>query len=415
MTFSSLDDLKKHLVAARQWSAFPRQGNQARLPRMLGKGDCCPVGLARIPLWSLSDFRLMKKVGEGALSEVFQAMHIPSRTTVAVKLYTKASLTHFTRRQIEREIELQSRLRHPHIVQLYGAFEDHNSIVLVEEYASMGNLLRHISRIGSLSEAHIVQNVMQPVLQALLYLHEQGIIHRDLKPENLLLAGGILKLADFGTAINTRQERAVSRVGTLDQMAPEVLECPDRSDPQLHKGRIDLAYNTSADVWALGVLTHELLTGKAPFAQLTQQQTIEAILSGVIATVPLGISEAAQDFLSACLQRNPSTRPSVTHLLDHSWIQGQHGESRALLLLKSLSQASLASSVERHSSEESETIVCSLLASPEREEASSASPVKSKIVRAGKYMHDRLCSHESRTLSDPLLRDQQPCDAPKHS
>ena len=60
----------------------------------------------------------MKKVGEGALSEVFQAMHIPSKTTVAVKLYTKASLTHFTRRQIEREVELQSRLRHPHIVQL---------------------------------------------------------------------------------------------------------------------------------------------------------------------------------------------------------------------------------------------------------------------------------------------------------
>lgn len=67
---------------------------------------------------SLADFRLMKKVGEGALSEVYHAQHIPSGTTVALKLYAKVSLTQFTRRQIEREIELQSGLRHQHIVQL---------------------------------------------------------------------------------------------------------------------------------------------------------------------------------------------------------------------------------------------------------------------------------------------------------
>jgi serine/threonine protein kinase len=67
---------------------------------------------------SLADFRLMKKVGEGALSEVYHAQHTPSGTTVALKLYAKVSLTQFTRRQIEREIELQSDLRHRHIVQL---------------------------------------------------------------------------------------------------------------------------------------------------------------------------------------------------------------------------------------------------------------------------------------------------------
>ena len=67
---------------------------------------------------SLADFRLMKKVGEGPLSEVYNAQHIPSGTTVALKLYAKVSLTQFTRRQIEREIELQSGLRHRHIVQL---------------------------------------------------------------------------------------------------------------------------------------------------------------------------------------------------------------------------------------------------------------------------------------------------------
>ena len=67
---------------------------------------------------SLSDFRLLKKVGEGALSEVYHAQHILSGTTVAVKLYAKVTLTQFTRRQIEREVELQSSLSHPHIVQL---------------------------------------------------------------------------------------------------------------------------------------------------------------------------------------------------------------------------------------------------------------------------------------------------------
>ena len=67
---------------------------------------------------SLSDFRLLKKVGEGALSEVYQAQHILSGTTVAVKLYAKVSLTHFTRRQIKREVELHSSIQHPHIVQL---------------------------------------------------------------------------------------------------------------------------------------------------------------------------------------------------------------------------------------------------------------------------------------------------------
>lgn len=57
-------------------------------------------------------------------------------------------------------------------------------------------------------------------------------------------------------------------------MAPEVLSCPDRSDPQLYKDRDDLAYGTSADVWALGALAHELLTGASPFARLTQEQMI---------------------------------------------------------------------------------------------------------------------------------------------
>ena len=71
------------------------------------------------------------------------------------------------------------------------------------------------------------------------------------------------------------RDQGPSLQGTLDQMAPEVLSCPDRSDAQLHKDRDDLAYGTSADVWAVGALAHELLTGASPFPRLTQQQMVQ--------------------------------------------------------------------------------------------------------------------------------------------
>lgn len=104
-------------------------------------------------------------------------------------------------------------------------------------------------------------------------MHANGIVHRDIKPENILVSdAGTLLLADFGLSIRAREDRPVTRVGTLDYMAPEVVRCPRKSDPEQYKDHDALVYGSSVDIWALGVLVYELTVGTAPFAAVRDLQ-----------------------------------------------------------------------------------------------------------------------------------------------
>ena len=108
---------------------------------------------------------------------------------------------------------------------------------------------------------------MVPFLSTLAHLHASGIIHRDIKPENILVTdSGSLQLADFGLSIRSTNDAPVTRVGTLDYMAPEVVRCPRKRTPQEWKDRKDLHYTFAVDVWALGVLVYELCLGEPPFS-----------------------------------------------------------------------------------------------------------------------------------------------------
>lgn len=119
----------------------------------------------------------------------------------------------------------------------------------------------------------VAKYVVKPFLETLAHLHANGIVHRDIKPENILVSdAGTLLLADFGLSIRAREDRPVTRVGTLDYMAPEVVRCPRKSHPEQWKEREDLAYGSSVDIWALGVLVYELTVGTAPFAAVGHPQ-----------------------------------------------------------------------------------------------------------------------------------------------
>lgn len=202
----------------------------------------------------------------------------------------------------------------------YAAFEDPSYIYLVLEYCERGDLFAELKRRrGIFSEALVVRSILQPFLCALRYLHGNGIIHRDIKPENLLFNDEkVLKVADFGLAIDKEQERPVTRLGTLDYMAPDVLLCPDKQDPDANK---DLpGYDESVDAWAVGVLAYELLAGKSPFARDSRRGVYDAILAAE-PTFLYTMSEEAKGFIQCALVKDPAGRHSVDRLLSHSFIQ----------------------------------------------------------------------------------------------
>lgn len=223
--------------------------------------------------------------------------------------------------QVEREIAIHSSIVHPNIVDFYAAFEDDKRIYLVLEYAAGGDLFDIVKlKGGRLAESEVALLVIKPYLDALAYLHSNGIIHRDIKPENTVFtADKRLKVTDFGLSINQREERPVTRLGTLDYMSPEVILCPDKYHPGDNKHRIDLAYGERVDAWAMGILAYELVVGRSPFGMSDRERTIHAITSSQ-PSFPAWTSEGVQGFVSMALEKSPATRAPIQRLMHHPWL-----------------------------------------------------------------------------------------------
>ncbi|GIL54641.1 hypothetical protein Vafri_10372, partial [Volvox africanus] len=298
-------------------------------PRLLALCERCPQAMLSRDYWSIKDFVLVKEVGSGAASTVYYALCRKSTQPVAIKMYLKSKLSKLNRRQVEREINIHSSLSHPHIIDFYAAFEDDDRIYLVQEYAAGGDLFDDVKRRGGrLPEREVVQQVLHPYLKALAYLHQRGIIHRDIKPENTVFTKErVLKVTDFGLAINANTERPVTRLGTLDYMAPEVLRCPDKHSPEDNKDRVDLEYDNSVDAWAMGVLAYELIVGRPPFGMSCREATMRAIVAAS-PSIPEWMSPGAADFIRAALQRTSARRLPVEQLLQHPWITSNVGSVR---------------------------------------------------------------------------------------
>ncbi|KAG2488064.1 hypothetical protein HYH03_013367 [Edaphochlamys debaryana] len=279
-----------------------------------------PTAMRRLE-WSSEDFHIARCLYKGYASEVFKATCLKSVKDVVLKAYTLSSLSPFLTHQALREVSIHSRLEHPSIVQFMAAFKEDDFLVLVMEYAAGGSLDRARRKLGGrLSEAQAAQVVMLPLLRALAYLHRQGVVHRDIKPENLLFTPDWqLKLCDMGVSVCLREERAVTRTGSKDYMAPEVTPCPLKRSPADNKDDEAIAYSSAVDVWSVGVVAYELLTGFTPFPGGPPSLRSSSPASRL--AYPSSVSGAARDFVTACLAMQPQDRPTVPELLRHPWME----------------------------------------------------------------------------------------------
>ncbi|EGF77201.1 hypothetical protein BATDEDRAFT_92000 [Batrachochytrium dendrobatidis JAM81] len=257
--------------------------------------------------WSLSDFDVGRPLGKGKFGRVYLAREKHSGYVVALKILFKSELSEAkVEKQLRREIEIQSHLRHPNILRLYGYFYDSKRVYLILEFAAQGEMYKQLRKLTRFPEPQAAKYISQ-MANALAYLHRKHVIHRDIKPENLLLGlKGELKIADFGWSVHAPNARRQTLCGTLDYLPPEMVEGKD--------------HNEKVDLWSLGVLCYEFLVGVPPFEDQRSYKETYRRIAKVDLHVPDYISPEAKDLIVKLLQRDPNNRMPLESVIQHPWI-----------------------------------------------------------------------------------------------
>jgi tRNA A-37 threonylcarbamoyl transferase component Bud32 len=258
-------------------------------------------------------WRVLGKIGQGSHGEVFKAEDVETQEVFTVK---RTSVRPDSARQqsiarLESEEKIMRSLDHPNIVRLIGSERMQDSHCLYLEYFPGQALSQVLAKSGSFTEQK-VRHYLKQLTEALAYLHSHQIVHRDLKSANILVHGRLLKLCDFGCSRMyeslAESQKLDSVQGTVQWMAPEVIT--------------QTGYGRKADIWSLGCVALEMLTGKEPWPKFkTHIAAIVKIgLSQDIPEIPDTVSTAAQDFVKLCLARDPKARPRAGQLLRHVYL-----------------------------------------------------------------------------------------------
>ncbi|MFA6954643.1 MAG: serine/threonine-protein kinase [Thermoanaerobaculia bacterium] len=266
-------------------------------------------------------YQLLAMVGRGGFGRVYRARDLKLDRMIAVKLMTEpgGSTDHEARLRVLRETRANARLQHPHIVTLHDAGEDPRGLYLVLEYVA-GTSLDAVLAGGPLP-AERAAEILRECAGALAAAHAQGIIHRDIKPANILITeNGSVKIADFGIARLLGESHTTDRgsiVGTPNYMAPEQID-----------GR---GVGPAADIFELGCVAYEMISGRPPFHGGTPSEVIGRILKGLPDPLPpLAASTAPLvDLITQMLKKSAADRPLPSAIIEaiDSWRAGQ-GESR---------------------------------------------------------------------------------------
>jgi Tol biopolymer transport system component/tRNA A-37 threonylcarbamoyl transferase component Bud32 len=249
-------------------------------------------------------YRIERELGQGGMATVYLAEDLRHRRKVAVKVLRPELAATLGSERFFREIEVAARLQHPHILPLHDSGEAGGFLYYVMPYVEGESLRERLLRQRELP-VHDAVKILIEIVDALAYAHSRGVVHRDIKPDNVLLSGRHALVTDFGVAkavseATGRQQLTTAGValGTPAYMAPEQAA----ADPHI---------DHRVDIYAVGVVGYELLTGRPPFTGISAQEVLAAHVTRAPEPVTAHRASVPQPLgtvIMKCLEKRPADR-----------------------------------------------------------------------------------------------------------
>ncbi|XP_019335335.1 mitogen-activated protein kinase kinase kinase 4 isoform X5 [Alligator mississippiensis] len=255
------------------------------------------------------------KIGEGQYGKVYTCISVDTGELMAMKEIRFQPNDHKTIKETADELKIFEGIKHPNLVRYFGVELHREEMYIFMEYCDEGTL-EEVSKLGL--QEHVIRLYSKQITIAINVLHEHGIVHRDIKGANIFLtSSGLIKLGDFGCSVKLKNNTQTmpgevnSTLGTAAYMAPEVIT---RAKGEGH-GR-------AADIWSLGCVVIEMVTGKRPWHEYEHNfQIMYKVGMGHKPPIPERVSPEGKDFLSHCLESDPKMRWTASQLLDHPFVK----------------------------------------------------------------------------------------------
>ena len=262
-------------------------------------------------------FKMGDTIGKGQFGIIKSGVDLKTKEKIAIKILTKSAIKRVQDWSLIRtEIDIMKHSKHPSIIKFLDHYENSDYIFIVMELLNYGTLQNYLEKKEFNISEKRAANIAFQIADALDYLHKYGIIHRDLKPENILInkKGNKheLKLMDFGLSkIIGKDEKANEGCGTMAFASPEILS----GQP----------YDTSVDIWSLGVIIYYIVSGEIPFLPKSRDyDDMKNNIKNHELTFSIkfkGRSKEVRDIIRRCMEKKPENRIKIDELIKHEWFR----------------------------------------------------------------------------------------------